>query len=334
MNSVDNTVSRHSRYNITFSMKSWPVSVFFSLIFSFIIVLIPWESIKGSGFRDVENYVARIEIIKIHGLPNIFEIEGWYRVFLDERLWSEILWLIAESSIDPEVAILWISFFTAFVYFYFTARTTGALLAALLLTSPPLIDLVMGQVRSATAFSLALIVMMRSRSKFFLITTAFAATVHTSMAAVFSIFIVSYGVNNSARISDKRKVYFVLIVSVLIGILIGEFASGALKSYGDRRDFDSAGSRSVLFVLFWGLLSIYLTAMTPKNHPFLLEHLISVSVLSASFSMEAIGFPAFRLIAMALPIILTSVYRLSPTPRKVGLLALFSYNLVQFSYWI
>ena len=136
-------------------VRNYYLNYLLSFFFAFVFVyLIPWVELYGSEFADIHNYVERLKYLARDGHEGDLGIVQW---FLSEPLWKGFLYLVVSLFDDYRAVLYGLSAFVALVYFSFLLKRVEFYIAIIFLFNPMVIDLFIGQIRNAVAFSFVLI---------------------------------------------------------------------------------------------------------------------------------------------------------------------------------
>jgi hypothetical protein len=311
------------------------ISTSSSVAFSFLIVLVDWEQIRGSRFPDIPNYVYKIDAIRWLGIDYFYLGETWIDYLKNEYVWFFVLYLIAKSSLDPYLALKIISAFSAFIYHRFLAAGAGNVLAFILLLNPITIDLLSSQLRGAFAFSLFLAaVMLLRRQAIFVAGVPVFGLVHSAMFPLGYLFLASHWLANLRSLKVLQKALIAAGLAVGFAVLISIFAPMVTSAIGDRRSFEDVENKSVLYVTFWLIWGVMLIASARLRMDADWAYLYAIAICVSVPVMTVLGFPGFRLLALSLPIVFLSLMKLSPNQRiPVGAVAVL-YQAALFYYWV
>lgn len=309
-----------------------------SFLFAFLFIyIIPWVTIYGSEFVDIYNYVERLEYLARDGKEADLSPVQW---ILSEPLWKEFLYLITYITDDYRNALYGLSFFSAFVYFSFILKRVEFYIAIIFLFNPMVIDLFIGQIRNAVAFSLVLLTYDLYESKkidknFALFLFLSAIFIHVSMLVYYSIYFVLYKLNS--MIEDK-KYYLVTIGIALFIALFMKYGSNILLSLiGDRHaDYENViGSSSLSYSIAWFIIAMILATFANfKNSQERILVAYVITILSFFFFSSLLGMFAARYAAVIMPLTIVAISFLPKHFKQGTYLFLLFYNLFSFKYWL
>ena len=300
-----------------------------------LIVLVDWEGVRGNQFPDVANYLYKIETIRWRGVEYFFIGETWIDYLKNEYAWFFFLYLIAKSSLDPILALKIVSGFCAFVYHRFLANGIGNILAFVFLLNPIIIDLLASQMRGAFAFSIFLVAVMlvRHRMLFYAVTLVLCF-VHSAMFVLSPIYFTSHWLANIRGLKVQQKIIIAAGLAVGFALLIVTFAPIAMSTIGDRRNYDDASIKSVLYVTFWLAWGVMLIFSMRSRLDIDWAYLYAIFICVSVPIMTVLGFPSFRLLAISLPVVLLRFKLLAPKLQLVAGSGMLLYQVILFGYWI
>jgi hypothetical protein len=311
-----------------------------STVYALLIVLVPWDQIRGSYFRDIENYLYRINQIQLHTLDYFFFGEGALSYLRSEYLWSWLLAALVQRGFEGEHILSIVSAAAAFIAHWFLARYVGSVWALVILLNPISIDLYASQIRSALAFSLFLVaVQLGGSSVRNLLSYALLATapfIHTSMLIVGSLYLTAKFYVARFRLRSSQMVLVTLIGSCVLAVLLAEFAQLAASYAGDRRSLSSegTGTRSLAYNFFWFIFPMVLAAGYTVFNTRQWAYHFGIAICLITAASELLGLPFFRFIALAIPVTMAIIPTLKRRFRLVAIALMVLYDLILFSYWL
>lgn len=320
-------------------INSYLIFIIASIFSYFFVYLIPWNDFIY--FVDNDFYLDRINLLLLQG----FETETTREssgIFLltSEILWFYILSQIPFYFINPEDALLLISFFSLLVYTFYTFKNTNILLSSILLFNPIFIDLIMGQMRVALAFVILLIVYnIFEKSKLLSIILIFsAALIHTATFIFIAIFyliqLCKYFIN-----SYKKLYLSLLFIPFIIVLFMTSFLLPLLEFFGDSRTlyFDGDGPQSSILFSFVYLGFSILIAILPKSEDSKdFSDIISFSIFVGSlfFGLSIVGLYGSRFIAVSFPFFIIAIDKLRFQYKTICFSLLFVYQLIYINFWL
>jgi len=312
-------------------------SLIFSLLFAVLITFFPWEILRNNNqiFVDIQNYVYRIEATRQYGLTYFNVGETWIDYLKNEYLWILILSLIASSKLNPFLALKLISLFSAFVYHRFLSQGIGNVLAFIFLLNPITISLINSQVRSAFAFSLFLLALMIfKRPKLIYGTIPFLVFIHSAMFLIVVLYIVLQWFANHCRRTPQFKVFMVACGAIFVAIFVSKFIPPIMSLLEDRRNTLEYENSSILYVIFWLIWGGMLIEARRRKLTDDWKYLFAIMICVSVPVMTAMGFPGFRFLSMAFPLVMISLPKLGFWRQAFACLAWVYYQAILFDYWI
>jgi len=272
----------------------------------------------------------------LSGNDTDLESMGFLQYLTHEPVWRYILMLIGERLDNPANALLFISFFSIFIYAFFLFGRVNLFLASFFLYNPMIVDLVMAQVRSAFAVALLLIALMMKNRMLGLVLVAMVTMVHTITFLHLMIYMFSKFMElNKLRVTYKQNVIVTFFFALVLSVILGGGRKIVLGAVGDRRADELMVSSSFIYLVYWILLALVLLLL--QKHKNIREYWIdyySVVMLALPFLMAIFGAASTRLIPLSLPIVLYSITARTALVRIPLLASLFAYQIVQYYYWL
>jgi len=253
-----------------------------------------------------------------------------------EPIWASMLVLIGIYFDEPYNGLLLISFFCIFIYTFFLSKKINIVFAFFFLLNPLLVDLVMGQVRSAFAMALFLVAVMEKRRIFSLFLLIVSSLIHSAIFLILAIYILAKIFERMhGRLDYKLIGLFMILLGLIVAILLSRGREVILGAVGDRRAEYDDPTNSVLYVSYWMLLAITLMFTKPckglKNY---WGDYISIVMLTIPFFMTLFSTNGVRFAALALPFVYYSIFRRATPIREVLIGSLFCYQIIQYIYWV
>jgi hypothetical protein len=309
-----------------------------SVLFIIVIIFIPWETVRGSSFADVQNYVARINQLKDFGADYFLWENTFIGLLKFEFLWFQLLDFSSQINIDPLLFLNILTGISAFLLHRYMIASLGGWWSFVILINPITIDLLSSQIRSALAFSLFLTVISLKLKPsidwtryIWLILLPF---IHTGMIVVLAFYALS---NFLAKIRHPRstgKVLISIILAIGVAASITFFTTTIFSAVGDRRNFLLIETKSFSYVLFWLLWGIALALSISRENCQRWEYFFAMTICISAPLMDILGTSGFRFIALSIPIIFSTLPLLSKQIKKIIILVLPFYWFVTFFYWL
>ena len=304
--------------------------IFFSLLFAFFFILIPWQNILPEiYFTDRLTYKIMVE----SGFNKIL-IGGYYEKLYSyisyEWLWEYITYIFYEK--------LGFSFNFIFLYITFLNILLSALLVAkyskkiyiLFLLNPWYFDFIYSQSRLSLAISLIYLAFLLKRfwliSIFICISCIF---IHTSVTLFLAIYLATYLIDKYFN-SNKVKIMTLIFLATLISFLTGKLLISILGSLGDRRAdayAETNFSVGLASILPWCLMLVLLLFKNFNSKDKIYYSYLAIFFLTLSvFSALVFGGYSLRYLMVGYPIILISLSNdFNVNERKIFFLVYFIY---------
>lgn len=316
-------------------IKSNTILLLISIIVSYLYVfVIDWTLIKTAGFSDFFNYLERIIYLEKGGLERS---SSGLSILFSEFIWKYVLLFTSSIFSKPETALYFISALSFSIYFYFTIKRVNFFIVLILLINPMFIDLIMGQIRIALAFSLLLIAYeLKERMKYISISLLLITPmIHTSMFLIILIyFVLSFIINLKMHL--RKRYILVFLTAFIIAFFLKFGADSILVSVGDKRANYSEviQASSIKYSLFWFILSIILFLyVKPKNKNENLIVVFSITMICLFFFSSLINAYGQRYLAIAIPLVIISVNYLENKQKYITFFLITIYQGLQYLYW-
>ena len=304
-----------------------------SLILAFLVLLMPWEELKNSGFVDREVYFNYVN----YG-TNILEYKNFNSItsyFSSEWLWHYIL-LKINGLIPYDYFFYSISLLTLTSMIYYLLVNSG-FLSLFLLLNPLVIDLVYSQYRISLAIVLVFFSLHLKKYKILSSLLLISSiSIHSSMA-MFILMIIAVNIMSKLFNDKSKKLTLTLL---LFGISISWILSGQiyviLSFLNDRRasyDIDRLSS-SLSYLAFWFINLLFLIYSTLKYGIKSFDQKFSLVILSLISANIAFGGYSTRILAIFFPVIMKSNLELKIQARFFLFLIYFFYCAIQWNYWL
>lgn len=304
----------------------------FSILYSLIIVSIPWDIIRGFQFEDYLNYVTRINELKVYGDSYLNPGNSIVGAIISEVLWGYLLLGVANSSITPGLFLVSVSFFCLFTISYYLFSNVSIVFGVLFLTNPLVVDFVMSQHRNALAFSLFLYVIMYDKKLPFYLIMVIATLIHTASLLLFPSYIACQQIAKSQFVNSfLLKKTTIVIIGVFIGLVLTVGRKIILSSVGDRRAEYETVSVSLVYASFWfyilGSLLFLYKSKRDTVYYYAILNLVIFSVLTLFNAYSA------RFLVLTYPFIVICIYKFKKD-FAMGTFALFLvYQYFQWIFW-
>lgn len=319
--------------------KKKTLILFYSILISCLIPLIPWNDIRSIPYYDRRVYINYIDNVpnKIHW----FDFDGLMTKISFEWLWHKILQFCTEVIGLDAITILYIiSFLILFSATLFVCYRRNNYWSAIFIFNPVFVDFIVSQ--SRLAFTMAIIFLayfLRSRKNILyiplLIITPF---IHTS--SVLFIFMIGTALYlEESKFLEKHlqnfsKTTIAIIVGLLVGIVTGPLMSIILGSVGDRRaEYDDMSS-PITHIAFYLILVPYFLMKgyfekSQKDFTFYVTiMMLMIVLLNTVFS----GYPS-RFIAATFPFFICAFLSLKGQENVIMWASYLVYTLILWVFW-
>ncbi len=310
----------------------------FSLLFAAVIILGPWEAIRGDDFADLVNYRTRIYELQDYGMRYFVwenSVVGWLRY---EFLWFYTLALVAYNNIHPDIFIATIAGVSAFLTHSFLSRYLGVLLATIVLLNPITIDLLSSQIRSAVAFALFLgLIHWRFPGRLdWLRIILFLPLlfIHTGLFLILGFFAGSIAIARTQLISPQQKVLATAAAAVILTLSIAYLLPSIVEVTEDRRSLSQYGLKSPAYLMYWFICAGALIVSINQDLSTRWEYFFALVICLTAPLLEIAGLPGFRFIALAIPVIFAAFAGLRGIIMHGLLFATLAYQFLLIIYWV
>jgi len=311
------------------------IVLFVSIVYSAVMILIPWESFQIGGFVDKKEYYSYFIYEK--NILTYRNFDGLSDYLKHEALWHYVIdLLIHYFKINIDYIFNFISFFCVFIFSFFLVKNKGYL-SFILLTNPLLIDLAFSQFRLALVLSILLTAYLFNKKVVTFFALLICVFIHTATLLFFGIFFIIFLYRLFINKSNRKRKPFVLLlfVGLFVSLAIGPGLEIILSFFGDRRAVVYVGDASsgIKYTLFWiGLL--FLCAL--QDHNFYRNNVNCYAVIILSICMFNLftGGYTSRLIAASLPMIMYAILGFNQNLRYMSMILYLFYVSLQWIYWL
>jgi hypothetical protein len=318
---------------VSFVFSKWS-----SLLYAGLLVVLPWEAIRGNEFADVQNYTLRIKIIQEHGSD--YFLWDWSIVGLlkFEFLWFQIISLAASNDFEAVLFVKSITAICAFINHNYLKRTFGAWWGMAILINPITIDLLSSQVRGALAFSLFLLLTgnrLENSPKKINAALLFALPfIHTAMIYVLLVYFLSITLSKRKNFNSELKNITAIAFAVCGGVAIFLVVPSLAEAVGDRRNFSQVAVKSIAYLAFWILWGLLLSLNNSNIPHSRWEYYFAIIICLSGALLDILGIPGFRFIALSVPIIFATLPFATKDAKNILIIASPIYGALLFAYWI
>ncbi len=328
----------NARIGVAFAAGHGWSGVFFSCLFAALILVGPWELIRGGEFADLVNYRTRIYELHDYGMRYFVwedSLLGWLRY---EFLWFWMLAFVADNNIHPNVFIAAVTGISAFLTHSFLRRHLGVLLATLVLLNPITIDLLSSQIRSALAFSLFLaIVAWQPPVRIAWLKPALFIPlpfIHTGLLLIIGLYAGCVVLARLRAVAPQLKVVAIVAAAVALAVSIVVLLPSIVEATEDRRNLSQYGLKSPAYLSYWVVCAGALIVSVNRELAARWEYFFTVIVCLTAPLLELTGLPGFRFIALAIPVFFVALSRLQGGVLHGFLFATVLYQFLLILYWV
>jgi len=303
-----------------------------ALVFAFIYVNIPWESLYSMPFKDKQNYYDYLAYGQ--SVLSYLTFDRMLDYLLGEWLWHYILDnLIRNEFLTAESFFNFISFSLVFAYSLIVLSKANPIYL-LFLFNPLVVDFGFTQLRHSLSMVLIVAALfIRSRS-IRIAVLALSALIHTSAILFiglyfFSTWSVSNYLKNGKLHALRNKI---IIASACISLAIGPALSVVLAWLGDRRSGDKDLSSSVFYLSFWIIVSFLFMLNLKRIQLNVFAILSLILLLTVAMTVITKGY-SLRLLSVLFPFFIVLTANSAPRIRIPVVGVFLFYSIVQWMYW-
>lgn len=308
--------------------------ILFSTLFSIVVALIPWWSLRGNTYYDRENYIFFIDIV-----PNKlewFNFDGILSKIMNEWGWHKFLQvMISDFGLTSGPILFIVTFLSVFTASIFLTKRYF-ILSFLFLLNPIFIDFAVSQLRLAFAMSILMIGYWLYSKKNFLYIPILLATpfIHTSTVLFIFIIGMTLILSKANKIPAKIKTIISLVSGVIVSIVTGPLMSVILSRFEDRRAEYNDMSSPLLYMIFWLVLYFYflikgIMEKSEKSFTFY----ISISVMTMIVMGLIFGGYPLRFVAACFPFIIAAILDNKGKEKHIIIYSYVFFTLVLWGFW-
>ena len=308
-------------------------AIVISSFFALIMILIPWEELRGRDFPDKVNYL-NYALYSVNRLEYV-SFDSVFSYISNEWLWHFIVLNVNQymSYICFFNALSLLSIFS--MSFYLLKRQ--GVYSLLLLINPLVINLTMSQYRISFAMSIIILAINIKKYKKIRYVCVFIATlIHSSVL----IFIFLYlGILFFKKVfSHNPNIYLcaLVIMGLSASVIMSGYIDVVLNAVGDRRadyELDSVSS-SLSYLSFWILNCFILLIYYFKRPINNINDSLSIVVLSDITFNTIFGGYSTRILSVMFPVIMTTNLKIGAYYRFFILIFFTVYTYLQWSFWL
>lgn len=322
---------------LQFRLNTRPLlNIGYAVACGYILISIPWASIRGREFADIGRYLYTIEANEFSLLSDVFSLSGLLEGYRQEFLWQATMIYLADMSADPGWPLYAVSLASSVCFSYFLVDRIGHAKTLLVLANPLVIELLCSQIRSAYAASFLLLGLLTNSRLLKFSFIALACFTHSALVVVACIVGFSWLVYSKMQASERIIRGAVLVsFSLILALAIVYASSVILSAIGDRRANYVSDSSSVLYASYWFTIGLALGFKENSiSQPY--RHYIGVAAIVSClfFFLSALGGYGSRFLAILFPVFFTAAFGLSGSTGRAFRFTLPIYTLIQYYYWI
>ena len=293
----------------------------------------PWESLKGISFEDLQNYIDRMAQLEVYGESYIIDSGSYLTNFAKEIGWGYLLLSLTFVFDDYRLALFCVSFFCCFVIATYVLRKTNHIVASILLINPIFVDLLLSQQRSALAFSIFLVSLAYRNNLIIFLLFLVALSIHLASLILFAFLVIVNLLNN---VPFHRREVIKRNVLSFVAVLVLSFSMYILKDIflgyiGDRRVGDSADSVSMAYSLFWYASLVCLVFFSSRTDR---DSMLAIFFLGVFTVSSLLGEYSARYLSFSLPFLIVALPKLTQGVREFWLVVFLLYAFIQWIYWL
>jgi hypothetical protein len=311
-------------------------NILVATIYTILVLMVPWEELQGFPFIDRVNYLEYF--LHEESIFDYKEFTGIIDYLKHETLWHYlIIFLLNDAKIPIQHIFLAISFLCIFSFSLFLVKRQGYL-SVILLTNPLLITLAFSQLRLAFAFSILLLAYMSNRKWLMLISILAAGFIHTAtflfVGIAISIYIIhAHVLKNSLRKGALFSAF--VIIGICVSIALGPVMDIVLSYFGDRRAtiYTGDAASGIKYTLYWSGLLLLCAFQHQSFYRDRVNAYTIIILASATFNLLTGGYTS-RLLAVSLPMILSSMFDFRYQYKYASIILYVIYISLQWVYWL
>ena len=305
------------------------------LVWATIFTEIPWGSIRQQPFADLDQYKLNFLVSEtVFTDPSSFpSISSYVASFvLNEGFWDISVRAIGDILGSTDGALWAVSFCIFFTCAWYVSRSTGSILAPLLLMNPVFIDMAVSQLRSGLALSFFILgIVARRRIIFAVPLFLVSISIHSAFSIVVMMFIGLSFLKLKVVSTVNFRIY-ALVLAVCISILLSFGKDALLQWLGDRRVGTDPDPNTFLYSSFW--IAVFLFILMDGRRFTSLNNSIAASFLFIFIFVTLSGFYGSRFLAFSFPFMIPAVLFLPNQGRLLLLLLYAPFCTEQFYLWM
>ncbi|CAI6148885.1 EpsG family protein [Acinetobacter baumannii] len=313
--------------------KKSAYSFFLALFATFIIVLIPWDTLRSSEYVDRANYVSYID----HTVNKTlwFDYDTLLSKISFEWGWHKLLYIATENGLNSSHIFMIVSSLIMF-FSIFLVITRTKYYGFLFLINPVFIDFCFSQMRLAFTMSLVYLAYILYKRKNILYIPILLSTpfFHTSAVIFIGVFLIATKLEQWEKLNFMFKNTVAIMVGLVLAIVTGPLMSQILGQLGDRRAEYEDMSSPVLYMSFWVIYFVYLAikAYTEKLERNAFFYISLIILGMVFFNVFFSGYSS-RFLAACFPIIIIALLQLKSREKQLLILGYAIYTLMLWFFW-
>lgn len=314
---------------INLSAVLWVIT---AAIFSWALLQPDWARLNGTGFIDLENYLEGFDSGWYYW--QVMHLD-WLRFILSEGIWVTVADSIINIIGSSHLAFYLFGLASLFVMSLYVCLRTRSVWYLWMLASPAMIDLTVGELRSAVGGALFyLAVSTRLRPLQFTLFVA-AIGIHTS----YIVFVGIYASYHALTLLADRGGFFngrlVWIFAAVVGsAVLAVLQNAALESVGDRRvDIYLYLTSGTMLLTAWCLFGAALSVADWRMR-LSFEAYLFIFACGLFATSNFLGLYGQRWVAVALPGLAVAVSKLTTIPRRALLAAYAGFTIIYYQYYL
>jgi hypothetical protein len=319
--------------------RSWFLATIVSLVFSILTVtfflFFETDRFSVADFPDRLNYIDRLNVVQqLEYNAEIQVLSSLFSYLSAEIGWQLVFSFSLQFFDSPETIMNVLGVFSLALFGLFCLRNKSTPYYYLLfLLNPLVIDLVLGQARSACAMAILFAGFMGGKRTVLIVCIILAQSIHFTSIIFVAIFLAAQFIVRLDHASLWQKTTCSLLVGLGLSLSI-VIAADLFFIFTDNHRTQSAyGSSTWLFSLFWILLLPTLIMFAQKRCNKSWEYHYVISILALFFVFTVAETYNARFLAMAFPILMNSMSLIRGNIRILVTLLLSFYQGVQYYYY-
>ena len=301
-------------------------------IFSWALLQPDWATLNGTGFIDLENYLEGFDSGWYYW--QVMHLD-WLRFILSEGIWVTVADSIINIVDDSHFAFYLLGLASLFVMSIYVCNRTRSIWYLWILASPAMIDLAVGELRSAVGGALFYLAIGTRLGPLRIALFVAAIGIHTSYIVFVGIYLSYHAITLFAlrgRLFNGRLVW--LLAAAIGSAVLAVLQNAVLESVGDRRaDIYLYLTSGTMLLAAWGLFGAGLSVADWRRR-LSFEAYLFIFACGLFATSNFLGLYGQRWVAVALPSLAVALSKLTPTPRTPLLVAYAAFMLIYYQYYL